>query len=75
MMNMRDNAFLPEEKRRQYKLIPLEDTSKFLGSAYLCIKDFFKTLRGSHELLFRILNKAEKKDLNNSSFVGRFINS
>ena len=68
MMNIRDNAALPHNKKKQYNLIPLEDTSKFLSSAYLCVKDFFKILRSSPELMYKILTKAEPKDLN-SSFV------
>ena len=67
-MNIRDNAALPHNKKQQYNLIPLEDTSKFLSSAYLCVKDFFKILRSSPELMYKILTKAEPKDLN-SSFV------
>ena len=63
MMNIRDNASLPHNKKKHYNLIPLEDASKFLSSAYLCIKDFFKILRGSPELIYKIITKAEPKDL------------
>ena len=69
MMDIRDNESLPHDKRKIYKLIPLEDTSKYLSAAYICVKDFFKILRGSHELIYRILTKAEQKDLYNSSFI------
>ena len=58
MMNIRDNTALPHNKKKQYNLIPLEDTSKFLSSAYLCVKDFFKILRSSPELMYKILTKA-----------------
>ena len=68
-MNIRDNVSLPINKRKKYNLIPLEDTSKFLSSAFLCVKDFFKILRSSHELIYKIITKAEKKDFNNSSFI------
>ena len=68
MMNIRDNFALPNNKKKQYILIPLEDTSKYLSSAYLCIKDFFKILRSSPELMYKIITKAEPKDLN-PSFV------
>ena len=68
-MDIRDNESLPHDKRKIYKLIPLEDTSKYLSAAYICVKDFFKILRGSHELIYRILTKAEQKDLYNSSFI------
>ena len=63
MMNIRDNASLPHNKKKHYNLIPLEEASKFLSSAYLCIKDFFKILRGSPELIYKIITKAEPKDL------------
>ena len=63
MMNIRDNASLPNNKKKQYKLIPLEEASKFLSSAYLCIKDFFKILRSSPELIYKIITRAEPKDL------------
>ena len=63
MMNIRDNASLPHNKKKHYNLIPLEEASKFLSSAYLCIKDFFKILRGSPELVYKIITKAEPKDL------------
>ena len=65
MINIRDNAYLTD-KKKQYNLIPLEDTSKYLSSAFLCIKDFFKILRGSTELIYRIISKAEPKDLTHS---------
>ena len=68
-MNICDNATLPKNKRKKYNLIPLEDTSKFLSSAYLCIKDFFKVLRGSQELIYKIITKLEPKNLNDSSFL------
>ena len=69
MMNLRDNISLPNDKKKKYKLIPLEDTNKYLSSAHICVKDFFKILRGSHELIYKILTKAEQKDLYNSSFI------
>ena len=69
MMNIRDNISLPNDKKKNYKLIPLEDTNKYLSSAHICVKDFFKILRGSHELIYKILTKAEQKDLYTSSFI------
>ena len=69
MMNIRDNVSLPKEKKKIYKLISLEDTSKYLSSAYLCVKDFFKILRSSPELMYKIMTKAEQKDFNNPSFI------
>ena len=68
-MNIRDNATLPKNKKKKYNLIPIEDASKFLSSAYLCIKDFFKVMRGSPELIYKIMTKVEQKDLNDSSFI------
>ena len=65
MINIGDNANL-KDKKKQYRLIPLEDTSKYLSSAFLCIKDFFKLLRSSPELIYRIITKAEPKDLSPS---------
>ena len=64
-----DNAELPPDKKKTYILIPLEDTSKYLSSAYLCVKDFFKILRSYPDLLYKIISKAELKDFNNSSFI------
>ena len=55
MMNIRDNVSLPKDKKKIYKLISLEDTSKYLSSAYLCVKDFFKILRSSPELMYKII--------------------
>ena len=69
MMNLMDNAELPPDKKKTYILIPLEDTSKYLSSAYLCVKDFFKILRSYPDLLYKIISKAELKDFNNSSFI------
>ena len=69
MMNIRDNISLPNDKKKNYKLIPLEDTSKYLSSAYLGVKDFFKILRSSPKLMYKILTKAEQKDFNNPSFI------
>ena len=69
MMNIRDNVSLPKDKKKIYKLISLEDTSKYLSSAYLCVKDFFKILRSSPELMYKIMTKAEQKDFNNPSFI------
>ena len=68
MINIGDNSSLPKNKKKQYNLIPLEDTSKYLSSAFLCIKDFLKILRSSPELIYKIISKAESKDLN-SSFI------
>jgi hypothetical protein len=51
-----------------YKLIPFEETSKYLSSAHLCVKDFFKIIRGSPDLIYKIISKAEPKDFN-SSFI------
>ena len=69
MMNIRDNVSLPKDKKKIYKLISLEDTSKYLSSAYLCVKDFFKILRSSPELMYKIMTKADQKDFNNPSFI------
>ena len=69
MMNIRDNASLPKDKQKIYKLIPIEETSKYLSSTYLCVKDFFKILRSSPLLMYNILTKAEKKDFANPSFI------
>ena len=68
-MNIRDNISLPNDKKKKYKLIPIEDTNKYMSSAYIFVLDFFKILRGSHELIYKILTKAEQKDLYNSYFV------
>ena len=69
MMNLIYNADLPPDKKKTYILVPLEDTSKYLSSAYLCVKDFFKLLRTYPDLLYKIISKAELKDVHNSSFV------
>ena len=69
LLNLIDNSELPLDKKKNYVFIHLENTSKYLSSAYLCVKDFFKILRSSPELLYKILTKAEQKDLYNSSFI------
>ena len=69
LLNLIDNSELPVDKKKNYVLIQFENTSKYFSSAYLCVKDFFKVLLNSPELLYKILTKAEQKDLCNSSFI------
>ena len=68
MMNICDNVSLPQNEKKMYKLIPFEETSKYLSSAHLCVKDFFKIIRSSPDLIYKIISKAEPKDFN-SSFI------
>ena len=72
-MSLHDNANLPEKAKKQYNFIPIKSSSKYFQNNYFSqIKNFWKYLRETPDLIYEILKVSNQNNL--SSSFNNFIN-
>ena len=75
LMSIYYNSFIFQEEncKRGLILIHPNKTSDYLESSLLCVNDFFKILRSTPELMYKIIKYAKEVDFTNSFII--FISS
>ena len=66
MLNLIDNGGLPENLRKKYEFILIDDVEKYLSTLNLYLNDFFRELINSPEIMYKILERASSDEMNNS---------
>ena len=74
ILSLHDNANLPEKAKKQYNFIPIKSSSKYFKNNYFSqIKNFWKYLRETPDLIYEILKVSNQNNLS-SSFNNFIIN-